>query len=330
MKRTKVKRSFIQSVVKWFQSLSDDCPYVGVVDEFYIVGHRGACAYEVENTIPSYQRAMDMGANALELDLSITKDNQVVVWHDFDPDDSIALMRQLGVEPVTKYRPYVPNVGHPMRKPVPELTLSELQSNYTYACQGMISKVPIPTIEDLFEWASEQTELKLLIFDIKITNEYVHVTRTMMQVIKAMMYKYNPHYKIVFMSPREAIIDAMQKYYPDENYTWDKELPLGMIINEDEYSGVENAMKKRCTFASVGRAVVGQLAPWETYKEIIKYDVKNKEFIRLIGWTIKEVSEMECLIKMGVDGLITDSPDKLAIVYRKIKDAEQKRKLNTK
>lgn len=327
MRRVKVKRGFFKSVIHWFRTLKDDdCPNdVSKVEElFYIVGHRGACAYEVENTIPSFEKGIQLGANALEIDLSITKDGHVVAWHDFDPDDSVAIARQIGAEPIAKYNPSVPNIRNSKRLPVPELTLMELREHFGYECDGELAlNAKIPTVDDIFEWANEKYELKLIIFDIKITEEYKHITKKMMDVIHDLMNKYNPHYDIVFMTPREVIIDEMRKHYPQANYTWDVELPMGMILDVTEHSAIEHAVLKHCTYASVGRAVVGQLAPWETYKEIIKYDVSNKEFIKLIGWTIKDTAEMECLIKMGVDGLVIDHPDKLKKVYEKLKEQKK-------
>jgi glycerophosphoryl diester phosphodiesterase len=48
------------------------------------IGHRGARAYEPENTLRSYKKALEIGVNAVELDVRKTKDNQLVVIHDAD------------------------------------------------------------------------------------------------------------------------------------------------------------------------------------------------------------------------------------------------------
>ncbi len=48
----------------------------------YLIGHRGASGYEPENTIRSFRRAFQDGANAIELDLRITADGHIVVIHD--------------------------------------------------------------------------------------------------------------------------------------------------------------------------------------------------------------------------------------------------------
>jgi glycerophosphoryl diester phosphodiesterase len=48
------------------------------------VGHRGARAYAPENTLTSFKKAIELGVNAIELDVRRTKDGKIVVIHDAD------------------------------------------------------------------------------------------------------------------------------------------------------------------------------------------------------------------------------------------------------
>jgi glycerophosphoryl diester phosphodiesterase len=48
------------------------------------VGHRSARAYEPENTLRSFKKAIELGVDAVELDVTMTKDNEIVVIHDAD------------------------------------------------------------------------------------------------------------------------------------------------------------------------------------------------------------------------------------------------------
>jgi len=50
--------------------------------KFLIVAHRGASAYEPENTIRSFERAFQLGADFVELDIRLSKDGALVVIHD--------------------------------------------------------------------------------------------------------------------------------------------------------------------------------------------------------------------------------------------------------
>jgi glycerophosphoryl diester phosphodiesterase len=46
------------------------------------IGHRGAPAYEPENTLRGFRRAVELGVDAVELDVRRTKDGRLVVIHD--------------------------------------------------------------------------------------------------------------------------------------------------------------------------------------------------------------------------------------------------------
>jgi len=49
---------------------------------FLKVGHRGARAYETENTIESFRKAIELGANAIELDVRQSRDEKLIILHD--------------------------------------------------------------------------------------------------------------------------------------------------------------------------------------------------------------------------------------------------------
>jgi len=48
----------------------------------HIIAHRGASRECLENTLPAFQRAVDLGADAVELDVHVTADGTVMVHHD--------------------------------------------------------------------------------------------------------------------------------------------------------------------------------------------------------------------------------------------------------
>lgn len=50
------------------------------------IGHRGAKGHEPENTLPSFQKAFDLHADGIELDVHICKTGELVVIHDFTAD----------------------------------------------------------------------------------------------------------------------------------------------------------------------------------------------------------------------------------------------------
>ena len=51
-----------------------------------IFGHRGAKGYYPENSLLSFEKAIEMGVDGLELDIHFSKDGKLVVFHDFELD----------------------------------------------------------------------------------------------------------------------------------------------------------------------------------------------------------------------------------------------------
>lgn len=51
---------------------------------YRIVAHRGASAYEPENTLRAFARAIELGADMSELDLQLSRDGELVILHDDD------------------------------------------------------------------------------------------------------------------------------------------------------------------------------------------------------------------------------------------------------
>ena len=49
-----------------------------------VFGHRGACGYLPENTMPSFELAFELGSDAIEFDVVLTKDAVPVILHDLD------------------------------------------------------------------------------------------------------------------------------------------------------------------------------------------------------------------------------------------------------
>ncbi len=50
--------------------------------QFELHGHRGARGLAPENTLPSFEQAIEIGVDALEMDVLVTKDNKVLVSHE--------------------------------------------------------------------------------------------------------------------------------------------------------------------------------------------------------------------------------------------------------
>jgi glycerophosphoryl diester phosphodiesterase len=70
------------------------------------IGHRGARAYEPENTLASFRRAIELGVDAVELDVRKTRDNELVVIHNADVNkttDGNGLVNSFTLEEIQKF-----------------------------------------------------------------------------------------------------------------------------------------------------------------------------------------------------------------------------------
>ena len=81
-----------------------------------IFAHRGASAYAPENTLPAFEKAVDICADGVELDIHLSRDSRLVVIHDemldrttnghgFVKDFTLAELKKLDASAIFVFRP---------------------------------------------------------------------------------------------------------------------------------------------------------------------------------------------------------------------------------
>ena len=101
----------------------------------WVIAHRGASAEERENTLPAFERAIELGADFVELDVQVSADGVLVVFHDLDLDRLTPLRGPLRRRTAAELREH----GIPALEDVLELTrgrigvMAELKSAYSSA-----------------------------------------------------------------------------------------------------------------------------------------------------------------------------------------------------
>lgn len=108
------------------------------------IGHRGAAGHEPENTLRSFARAIELGADLVEMDVQLTRDGRLVIMHD------------KRVDRTTTGRGYVA-----------EMTLDELRT--LDAGKGE----RVPTLEEVAELASGRVGLMVEIITPGIARRVV-------------------------------------------------------------------------------------------------------------------------------------------------------------
>lgn len=303
-------------------------------DEFLVVGHRGAPASAPENTLASFDRALAEGANAIETDFCVTKDDQVVVWHDWDPDELVAFARAAGAEFDVAYRPVSPPEGDPMRRPVRELTLAELRAHYGLAPMKGVATTPVhlPVLDEVVAWAAAQGDrLKCVLLDIKIPAAHKACAKTLLDALEAAIARHRPACRFLLMTPVLAVLQALRDLAPARSRTFDVEIKPGFAPDADDvdprfapYSAVRWAVRQGNDHASIGRPRF-TLGGWPLYKSTVRRDLGELALkarhpqqaapVHLLCWTLNRPRERRWLLRLGVHGILTDFPADLRREY---------------
>ena len=104
-----------------------------------IFAHRGAREAAPENTLPAFAKALDMGADGVELDVQCSRDGQLAVIHDFDVDKTTS-----GSGPVSSFT-------------MAELGALDAGSHFGNEFAG----VGIPTLEQVFDLLQGQCQINV-------------------------------------------------------------------------------------------------------------------------------------------------------------------------
>ena len=114
-------RQFRADPYTWFSIEAIELETETMEKDFMLIGHRWATGYTDEHTIRGYQMALDKGADYIELDLQLTKDNKLLCMHDSTIDRTTT------------------GTGK-----VADMTLSYIQTNFT-----SLNGEPIPSLDDV-------------------------------------------------------------------------------------------------------------------------------------------------------------------------------------
>jgi glycerophosphoryl diester phosphodiesterase len=292
-------------------------------EHFWVIGHRGSPTREVENTLPSFERALEEGANGLELDLCVTADEQVVVWHDADPFESRARLRQLGLEPAVRYRPRVPS-NKRLCRPVRDLTLAELQSNFGYAegTFGGAVRAHIPTLDEFIAWASRRERLGVVFLDVKVLPEHADLLQILVRRLDEAVALHEPRFRVILETAHASVAATLARCCgPRYGHALDVEPHAGFVFDVDRYSSVRAAIEARLDYATPQRPRSITLFPFNIHRRIVAADVgrmrghnRSAPEVPLVGlcpFTINDPSEMTQLVRLGAWGIQSDRPDVL-------------------
>ncbi len=263
--------------------------------DFDLQGHRGARGLFPENSLVGFIAAVDLMVNTVELDVVISKDNQVVISH--EPWISSTICWGLNDKPVP------PGKGLNIFK----MTYDEV-SNYNCGSEphpDFPLQAKIATFKPLLSEAVNEIEsnasaleinpLKYNI-EIKSTEEgdgiYHPAPSEYCRLVLDQVNTLNIHDRTIIQSFDVRALQAMKQLDPT--------IPVALLVAETD--GFEKDLEKLGFTPDV-------YSP--NFRLVDKNLVQScrKNGIKIIPWTVNEEEDMERLLNLGVDGLITDYPD---------------------
>lgn len=273
--------------------------------KFDIEGHRGARGYLPENSLEGFKKAIEMGVTTLEMDVVITKDKQVILSHEPWISPSICLdsaentiadslkhfwnIYELTYEEVTHFQcGSFPHNNFPDQKQIPHA--KPLLKEVIHLAESM-------SLKEGFKPLQYNIEIKSRIEGDDIYHpkpgEYVDLVMTEIKQAKV-----EDRTIIQSFDPRALMF--VNDNYPGIKTAYLTENQLGFQHNLSR-------LDYKPTIFSPDKIFVTQAM----------VDFFHKEGIQVIPWTVNDTTKMQELIDLGVDGIITDYPDRLVRIVNR-------------
>lgn len=341
MKKLSIKLLFsglaALTIYSGFNTIDISTTYAKVnYDVFDLEAHRGGRDVRPENTLYSYAYAIELGATSIECDMQLTKDGQIVMSHnpilnsDITRDENGNYIennkydiRLMTVDELKKFDVGVmdPNCG--------EYYDLHGKTQFTYDAK-------IPTLEELMQLIQSYGD-KNIVLNIE-TKSYPDPAsagyknnadpKKFVEVFNNIVKKYDMEDRVVLQSFDWQTLIEMKKLNPNistsalwqEQPSWGrdseslrryekKKSPWLGGLDIKDYQG--NPVKAA---HAIGADII---SPY--YTEISKKDVDEAHSLgmKVVPWTVNNEKDMNMLLDMGVDGIISDKPWLLKQVLEK-------------
>lgn len=325
------------TIYSGFNNIDISTTYAKVnYDVFDLEAHRGGRDVRPENTLYSYAYAIELGATSIECDMQLTKDGQIVMSH--NPISNSDITRD-------KNGNYIENNKYDIRL----MTVDELKKfdvgvmdqncGEYYDLHGKTQftyDAKIPTLEELMQLIQSYGD-KNIVLNIE-TKSYPDPAsagyknnadpKKFVEVFNNIVKKYDMEDRVVLQSFDWQTLIEMKKLNPNistsalwqEQPSWGrdseslrryekKKSPWLGGLDIKDYQG--NPVKAA---HAIGADII---SPY--YTEISKQDVDEAHSLgmKVVPWTVNNEKDMNMLLDMGVDGIISDKPWLLKQVLEK-------------
>ena len=227
--------------------------------EHLVIGHRGAKGHTAENTLASIKKAMELGADGIEVDVFRCLTGEIVLFHDKKLDrltNGTGMIESKSLEELKK--------------------LKVLESN-----EG------IPTLNEVFEIIDNNTFLNI---ELKGSN----TAKLSLEIVKEQINNNKIlHKNILFSSFNWKELEDLRKI--DDN------IKIALVTENDPLDAIEPALTLKAVAIN------------PSYKTLNKNVVDEifKAGLKIYTWTVNNKNQIDKMKKLGVNGIITDYPERV-------------------
>ena len=268
--------------------------------KFDIQGHRGCRGLKPENSIPAFLMALDSGVTTLEMDLAVTKDRQIVVSH--EPWMSAAICKPPTGNAINPKEEKKYNIFQMTYEEVREWDCGSMgnarfpEQEKIKAYKPLLSEVIVAAENHIKSFTKYDVDYNI---EIKTAPEGDGKFHPRPEEFSDMVYQlldqYLPMERVIIQSFDFRVLRYWHKKYPD--------IRLSALVENKKT--VDENVAELGFFPSIYSPEFKILT-----KEVVQYCRQLK--IRVIPWTVNEPTDMKVLKGMGVNGFITDYPDRAA------------------
>ena len=267
-------------------------------DDIDLQGHRGARGLWPENSIPGFINVLELGVNTLEMDLAVTADSQLVVSHEPYFSSEICLDSSGNEIPeATQLKNRIYSMTHEQiwsfdcgskmhpRFPTQEKfpTVKPLLSDVIDTIESIISTKGFDTIRYNIEIKSTVASDNLFHPEPAAYSDLVY------NFIDGRL-DWN---RVTIQSFDFRVLQYFKQTYPD--------IQLALLI--------ENELPWKANIDSLGFTPEIYSCDYMLLSRSIIKEIQAKG-MAVIPWTVNEREDMDQLLKWGIDGIITDYPDR--------------------
>lgn len=259
-----------------------------------IQGHRGCRGLLPENSLPAFEKAVDLGVNTLELDIVITKDNKVVVSH--EPYMNAVICQTPNGEDISDGKGISYNI---YKMSYEEIKVFDCGSKFhpTYPHQEKL-KTYKPLLSELFDLVkSKKSDVKFNI-EIKSDPSYYGIYTPQPEVYVGLVLDEIMNHDMFGLVNLQSfdlnVLEEIRKQSPN--------MKVALLVDENET--IQSKLEK----LSYKPEIISPYFKLLTAEDIRDYQSQG---FQIIPWTINTKEDMIQMMFWNVDGIITDYPDRL-------------------